>query len=154
GRGGADRRAGRDADVDARVAGLPRALLAERRRDRPVDRPDQPARAVLDRAEVADVDARQLCLDLRLRLDEARDVVLELLAAVARGLQQRGLLAPDGLDAVAPAHERVAHAGDLVALRRDLGGDLRRLRLQPGQLRLARRRLRLGRADDRHDVRV
>src|SRR6201999_559389 len=40
-RGGADRGAGGDADVDARVAALPRPRLAEGRRDRAVDRPDE-----------------------------------------------------------------------------------------------------------------
>ena len=49
GAGGADRRAAADADVDAGVAGLPRAPLAERRGDRAVDRPDELARAALDR---------------------------------------------------------------------------------------------------------
>src|SRR5688500_10616223 len=47
---GADRRARRDGDVDARVAVLPGARLAERRRERAVDGPDHPARAGLDRA--------------------------------------------------------------------------------------------------------
>src|SRR4051794_29669516 len=65
-RGGVDRRAGRDADVDARVAGLPGARLAEGRGDRAVDRPDQPARAGLDRpaGDRAGV-TRQARLDLR-----------------------------------------------------------------------------------------
>ena len=45
-RGGADRRPRRHADIDAGMAGLPGAALAERRRDRPVDRPDQLPAAV------------------------------------------------------------------------------------------------------------
>src|SRR4051794_2809255 len=45
GGGRADRRPGRHADVDAGVAGLPGARLAEWRGDRPVDRPDQRAGA-------------------------------------------------------------------------------------------------------------
>src|SRR4051794_11450234 len=48
-RGGADRGAGGDADVDAGVAGLPGAALAELRGDRAVDRPDQRAAAAFDR---------------------------------------------------------------------------------------------------------
>src|SRR4051794_36066373 len=47
-RGGADRGAARHADVDARVAGLPGARLAEGRGDRAVDGPDQTAGARAD----------------------------------------------------------------------------------------------------------
>src|SRR5215211_2763769 len=39
--GGVDRRSARDSDVDARVAALPGALLAEGRGHRSVDRPDE-----------------------------------------------------------------------------------------------------------------
>src|SRR4051812_34903370 len=49
-RGGTDGRPARHADVDAGVARLPRAALAERRGDRPVDRPDHAAVALPDRA--------------------------------------------------------------------------------------------------------
>src|SRR3954469_20727447 len=85
-RGGADRGACRDADVDARMAGLPGARLAERRGDRAVDGPDHPAAALLDRARreravaVAGGDRRQPRLDLRLGRLEHLDVVLEVLA--------------------------------------------------------------------------
>src|SRR4051794_5884142 len=80
-RGGrADRRAGRDADVDARVAGLPRALLAERRGDRPVDRPDELPAAAADRAGRHVRDARQRVLDLGLLGAQVVEPALELVA--------------------------------------------------------------------------
>src|SRR5262249_41062851 len=132
--GGADRRARRNADVDARVAGLPRARLAERRRDRPVDRPDQAALAAADRprGHRADV-ARQLGLDLLLLLLRRGDIVLEIVAAVARGVQQRRLLLARALDVVLALHEAHADRRDLVALLLDLRGDVRLGLLQRGQ---------------------
>ena len=66
------------ADVDARVAGLPGATLAERRGDRAVDRPDHRPGSAADRAG-ADrrtlLGRAQLRLDLRLHL---REVALEM----------------------------------------------------------------------------
>src|SRR3954447_6611970 len=118
----ADRRARGDADVDARVAGLPGARLAERRRDRPVDRPDEPARAAADRTggERA-AEARQLGLELALGLLEAGDVVFELVPAVARGVQQRGLLRTGALDGVLALDEADAHGRGPPPLGRGLG---------------------------------
>ena len=55
-----DRGAGGDADVDARMAGLPGPALAERRGDRPVDRPDE-APAALDRAGREPPCAERIC---------------------------------------------------------------------------------------------
>src|SRR4051812_10038137 len=154
-RGGADRRAGRDADVDARVAGLPGARLAERRRDRTVDRPDQPARARLDRAggDRPRV-ARELGLDLRLLLLQRRDVVLEIVAAVARARQQAVLVGARRLDAVAAVDEPDADAGDLVALVLDLLGDLRLALLERVEPLGGRGGVGLGVGDDGHDLRV
>src|SRR5207247_696299 len=68
--GGAHRGAARDADVDARVAGLPRAPLAERRGDRAVDGPDELSGARLDRA------GRQAGKPARRAVERALDLVL------------------------------------------------------------------------------
>src|SRR4051794_36761743 len=153
--GGADRRAGRDADVDARVAGLPRARLAERRCDRAVDRPDQAARARLDRAgrDRAGV-AGQLGLDLGLLLLQRGDVVFELVAAVARARQQAVLVGAGGGDPVAPVDEADAHARDLVALVLDLLGDLRLALLERVEPLCRGGGVGLGAGDDAHDLRV
>src|SRR5919202_411275 len=85
----ADRGAARDADVDPGVARLPRPALAERRRDRPVDRPDHPARAVPDLARWQRAGGpRERALDLRLLGAQVRERALEVLALGAH-LRQR-----------------------------------------------------------------
>src|SRR4051812_5393644 len=111
--GGADRRARRDADVDAGVAGLPGARFAERRGDRAVDGPDQTARALPDRAGWArggrargarggGLQARGDALLLAL---QRGDVVFEVVALVARRGQGARLLVACALGALLPRHE-------------------------------------------------
>ena len=70
----------RDADVDAGVAGLPGAALAERRGDRPVDRPDEVSVALYGAAVGAVVER---ALDARLLLLEGLQVLLRGLAVPA-----------------------------------------------------------------------
>src|SRR2546425_10196612 len=76
--GGADRRAGRDPDIDARVQVAP--AHPERRHDRTVDGPDEAAASLADRA-----DRRTPSRALKLRGDlcgELREVTLELVPAL------------------------------------------------------------------------
>src|SRR5829696_2481568 len=88
--GGADRRARRDADVDARVQAAP--AHAERRDYGPVDGPDQRARALPDRAgRAAALSGLELRQHRRLLLLERPQVALEVLALRPRGRQRARL---------------------------------------------------------------
>src|SRR6185436_16447831 len=107
------------------------------RGDRAVDGPDHAARAGADRAGDggATGGSGEPGLDLGLCRAQARDVVLEVVAAVARAAQQRELGRAGGLDAVAAVDQADAHVRHLVTLALDLLGDLRGLLLelvQPG----------------------
>src|SRR4051794_6103614 len=150
--GGADRRPGRHADVDAGVARLPGATLAEGRRDRPVDRPDHRAAAAPDRAGVerrATLGGTQLRLDLRLQL---REVALELLAR-RLDVRERGA-APiaRALELDAVRHELALHRDDLVAARFDRYGGGLLLAPQLAELLRLLGRERLERAHARDDL--
>src|SRR4051794_39338342 len=136
GRRGAHRSTARDRDVDARVQATP--AHTEGRDDRPVDRPDEVARAALDRPRRPDRDAglrgAQLRLYLRLFALERVQVPLEILARGADRAQRAVALVARGHQVALAADDRVLRGGDLVALREDLVGGV-------GDLGLERREL-------------
>src|SRR3954452_719023 len=151
-RGGADRRAARDADVDARVARLPRAALAERRRDRPVYRPDHPARAALDRARRQRPGRpRERALDLRLLGPQARERALEVLALAAHLHERAALVGARAVETDARVDEILLERGDLVAVGKHDRGDAALAALEALQARGGRGRVGPGGADERDD---
>ena len=150
---GADRRAGRDGDVPARVQAAP--ALAERGGDRPVDGPDQLARARPDRTRRRRArgggEARG---DPRLLALEHAQVALERVPALARRGERALLARPHALDRRAAVDEAALDGCDLVAPGDHLARDLRLPRLQLVEPLGRRGRLGLGRLDAADDARV
>ena len=143
------------ADVDARVAGLPGPALAELRGDRPVDRPDEAAVALLDRprGERA-LRLLQRGLDLGLLGLQPGEVALELLALGAHRAQGARLVGARAGQADLGVDEALLGAGDLVAALLDDRGELLLAALEDVQALGGRRRVGLGGAHDPDDVLV
>src|SRR5215204_2817859 len=121
--GGADRRSRRHGDVDARVQAPP--AHAEAGDDRPVDGPDQAARALADRpgraAALRRLEPRE---HGRLLLLERRQVALEVLALGARRHERARLHLAGALELLLAIDQAVLDRVDLGGAPRHLGGDL------------------------------
>src|SRR5262249_20332727 len=134
---------------------LPGAPLAERRRDRPVDGPDQPAATGADRPGRAATAAARRARDLRgdalVLARERRDVLLVLDAVRLHAAEQVLALVASVREVVALGGDVLAHPGDLVALRRDGVHHGLLALLERAQALGRRRRLRLVARDARDD---
>src|SRR3954454_1572160 len=152
-RGGrADRRPARHADVDAGMARLPRAALAERRGDRPVDGPDHAAVALPDRARGQRAGRLlQRPLDLALLGLQRRQRALQVLARGAGLLQRALLVRPRAVQPDARVDQALLNARDLVAVGEHDRGDALLARGEALQARLGRGRVGAGGADDPDD---
>src|SRR5829696_3485920 len=151
--GGADRRSRRHGDVDARVQAPP--AHAEAGDDRPVDRPDQAARALADRAgRAAALRRLEPGEHRRLLFLERRQVALQITPVVPRGRERPRLHRAGALELLLAVDEAVLDRVDLRGAPRDLGGDLAELLLERVEPLLGGDRLRLRLAHAVDDARV
>src|SRR5436189_4328353 len=110
------------------MAGLPGATLAERRGDRPVDRPDEAPRTLPDRAASGEV-----ALDPGLLRLHRAHVLLELVTRGTRRVERRLLARARVREPGLRPHEAALDGGHLIAPRDDGGGHPLRAVLEPGQ---------------------
>jgi hypothetical protein len=132
--------------------------LAERRRNRPIDRPDQAAGPALDRPGRAPTASANgglggldACPHRRLLAAQVVEVLLEVVAVRLDSREQRPALAAGGCQRVLALDHRGARLGDLVLLREDRVGGVLLLLLELLELVREPRRLALELADARDD---